>query len=399
MRIATANAYDTGIETLMQRQSDLTDAQNRLASGKRVSKASDDPAAAARAERAQAAMLNSDTSQRAVDASKNAMSLTDTALGNAGDLLQQARALLVSAGNATFTDADRLSVANQLKSIRDQLLDVANSTDGNGGYLFGGQGIVQKPFSDGPGGVQFDATPGQLSTDASTGLPLSTDGRAVWMSAPTGNGVFVTAPGPGVQNAQIDGGEVSDPSALTGANYTVQFTVSAGATTYAILKNGAPTGVTAAAYTSGQAITVDGMRFAISGTPANGDTFTLTPSSRSQTVFDALDQAISDLSTPGRTGTQVAQASQQALQRVDSVMGNLQSARSMVGAVLNRIDTETSRLSDQKLASQTEESAATDLDMVQAISDFQNQQSGYSAALQSYSMVQRLSLFQYLGNG
>jgi flagellar hook-associated protein 3 FlgL len=312
--------------------------------------------------------------------------------------MQQARELLVAAGNASYTDAERLTVANQLKSIRDQLVDVANRTDGNGGYLFGGQGIVQKPFLDAPGGVQFTATPGQLSTDASTGLPLSSDGRAVWMSAPTGNGVFVTAPGPGVQNAQIDGGQVSDPSALTGANYTVQFTVGGGATTYAILKNGLPTGVTAAPYASGQAISVDGMTFAISGTPANGDTFTLTPSARSQTVFDTLDRAIADLSTPGRTATQIAQTNEQALQRVDSVMGNLQSARAMVGAVLNRVDAETSRLSDQKLASQTEESAATDLDMVQAISDFQNQQSGYSAALQSYSMVQRLSLFQYLGN-
>jgi flagellar hook-associated protein 3 FlgL len=34
--------------------------------------------------------------------------------------------------------------------------------------------------------------------------------------------------------------------------------------------------------------------------------------------------------------------------------------------------------------------------MVQAISSFQAKQSGYDAALKSYSMVQRLSLFQYL---
>src|SRR6185503_15956108 len=153
-----------------------------------------------------------------------------------------------------------------------------------------------------------------------------------------------------------------------------------------------PTAVTAAPYTSGQAITVDGQTFTISGAPANGDTFTLAPSTRAQTVFDTLDQAIADLSTPLRTGTQVAQTNAQALQRIDSVMGNLQSARSMVGAVLNRIDSETDRIADQKLASQTEESAATDLDMVQAVSAFQTQQSGYSAALQSYSMVQRLSL-------
>jgi flagellar hook-associated protein 3 FlgL len=34
---------------------------------------------------------------------------------------------------------------------------------------------------------------------------------------------------------------------------------------------------------------------------------------------------------------------------------------------------------------------------VEAISRFQSQQSGYDAALKSYSIVQRLSLFQYIG--
>ena len=37
--------------------------------------------------------------------------------------------------------------------------------------------------------------------------------------------------------------------------------------------------------------------------------------------------------------------------------------------------------------------------MVHAISDFQNKQTGYDAALKSYSMVQRLSLFQYVNGG
>ena len=70
MRIATANAYDVGIDTLARRQADLNDVQNQLTTGKRVNRASDDPAAAARAERALASIGRSDTSQRAVDASK-----------------------------------------------------------------------------------------------------------------------------------------------------------------------------------------------------------------------------------------------------------------------------------------------------------------------------------------
>ena len=67
--------------------------------------------------------------------------------------------------------------------------------------------------------------------------------------------------------------------------------------------------------------------------------------------------------------------------------------------MLNRIDSEGARLDTQKLASTTERTNAEDLDMVHAISEFQNKQSGYDAALKSYSMVQRLSLFQYVNGG
>ena len=77
-------------------------------------------------------------------------------------------------------------------------------------------------------------------------------------------------------------------------------------------------------------------------------------------------------------------------------MGTMQSARTLAGSAMNRADSETARLASAKLSSQTEQSAAEDLDMVQAISSFQAKQSGYDAALKSYSMVQRLSLFQYL---
>jgi ATP-dependent protease ClpP protease subunit len=75
---------------------------------------------------------------------------------------------------------------------------------------------------------------------------------------------------------------------------------------------------------------------------------------------------------------------------------DLQRSRAVAGEALVRVDNETGRLDGQKLAAQTERSNAEDLDMVDAISKFQNQQTGYDAALKSYSMVQRMSLFQYL---
>jgi flagellar hook-associated protein 3 FlgL len=90
------------------------------------------------------------------------------------------------------------------------------------------------------------------------------------------------------------------------------------------------------------------------------------------------------------------QAVNSGIRDIDNSADRLQNVRSEVGEVLNRIDTVTGRLDTLKLTAKTDESNAEDLDMTAAISNFQNQQAGYQAALQSYAIVQRLSLFQYI---
>ena len=399
MRISTANAYDKGIDSLNKRQADLAEVQEQLTTGKRILRASDDPASAARAERATATLERAIANERGVEASRVAMTQTESTLADAGVLMQRARELLVAAGNASYSDSERAAVGAELRSVRAQLFALANQGDGAGNHLFGGQGGAQKPFIDAPGGVQYAAVPGQALTEASTGLPLSTDGRAAWLSAPTGNGVFVTSAAPTVLNAVIDEGRVADPSLLTGSDYALQFSVAGGATTYAVLRDGLPTAVVAAPYVSGQSISVDGMTVSVSGTPASGDQFRIAPSTPTLGVFAALDQAIAGLKTTGRTGSQIAQANGDGLRDIDAVLANLQTARAAAGAVLMRIDSETDRLDAQKLASKIERSNAEDVDMVHAISEFQSRQSGYDAALKSYAMVQRLSLFQYVNGG
>lgn len=400
MRLSTSNSYANALDSLVDRQSRLAGTQEQLTTGKRVNHASDDPAAAARSERALASERRSVASQRAVDASNNAMTLTESALGDAGSLLQTAREALVASGNATYTDAERAGVANQLADLREQLFSVANRTDGSGTSLFGGQGSTRAPFTDVPGGVQFQGTAGQVQAASGEALPLTMDGEATWMQARTGNGVFATRAVTSTGTAWIDNGSVTNPSAVTGSTYSLQFSVtgsgSSSATTYSVLKDGLPTAQTNVAFTSGQAIQVDGLSTTITGKPANGDAFELAPSTADLSVFDALDKAIADLKTPGRTGTQIAQSNVTNLANLDSVLGNVLSGRSQIGATMNRIDSVTDRLSSLKLSSQTERSHAEDLDMTQAISDFSNQQTGYDAALKAYSMVQRLSLFNYL---
>src|SRR3954462_9960470 len=230
-RISTASAYDSAINNLLLRQEGLTATQEQMTSGKRVIKASDDPTAAARAERARALEERTTASQKAVDASANAMTLTESALGDASELIQQARELMVSAGDASFSDAERASKAKAIAAIRNELLAVANRPDGQGGYVFSGQGSGGAPFVDRPGGVAFAGVGGSVNVATDEPLPLTLDGGAVWLAGNTGNGVFQTR-NLNSGGAWIDAGRVTQPNLITNSTYDLQFSTAGGATTY-----------------------------------------------------------------------------------------------------------------------------------------------------------------------
>jgi flagellar hook-associated protein 3 FlgL len=397
MRVSTANRYEAAVDSLQRRQRDMAEAQTQMTNGKRINKSSDDPTGAARAERAFISGERIKSDQRSVAASRSAMTLAESALGQAGELMQSARDTLVAAGNGTYSPAERAAQANQLGQLRSQLLSLANQGDGSGGYLFGGQGATAIPFLDMPGGVQPAATGGQTLLSATEQMPTTVDGQSIWLAARSGNGVYVSAAAPGnAGSGWIDAGSVSDPAAITGNAYEIRFVDNGGTLSYTVLSGGMPTALDNVPYHAGEAITVDGMSLHIKGTPAVDDYFTITPSTPDLDVFQALDSAIAALKAPAANSGQVAQAVNSGLRDLDAVMGHMQAARAATGSTLNRLDSLDGRNQDRALWAKSVQADAEDLDMVQAISTFQNQQTGYQAALQSYAMVQRLSLFDYV---
>lgn len=411
MRLSSANTYEQAIANLQSRQQQLATSQQQLTSGKRVNYASDDPTAAARAERALAGIARTEANQRTLDASRNVMNIAETALGSATDLLQTARETLVAAGNGSYSDGERKSLAIKLRDIRNQLLAVANRPDGGGGYVFGGQGSSSPPFVDATTGVAFQGQGGESLASTGERLTLSVDGEQVWLKAKSGNGVFNTAPSTNANTGLANGGtgwissgsvtapaQLPYPAATSPApGYSVAFHVTGGVTTYDVLEDGVPL-ASGVAYNSGKSIEIPGrgMAVAISGSPADGDSFSVSEAQNNLNIFSSLDNTIASLEATNQQGGAVQQAVNTGMTQIDAALGSIQNARAAVGEQLNRMDGIETRNNDLKLAAQTEKSNAEDLDMVAAISNFQNQQTGYQAALQSYASVQKLSLFQYI---
>ena len=450
-RVGTANMYDNSIRNVSARQTSLVNLQENLTSGKRVVRASDDPVSAAQAERALTRISRIQAEQRALENQRNAIAQAESTMGDAIGLVQEARQLMVNAGNGALSSNERATIANQLQSLRDQLTAVANRTDTNGIPLLGALGSAQSPFM-GP----LNSTPdylfaGQAGQTASDGvtLPNTLDGDAAFMFDAKRDGSFHAAITPGTSTVIVPGATTPSVPAMgqpnralttsaitvaegtnfnknpaTGLAYTysVSFsnvtldpatnTLSA---TYNVTStdpafvppaqqtltpikigekgefniNGLPPGMSMKVTTL-PTKAVDGT---ITLSPANGDTINISPQA---SVFSVIDKAIAEIKAAPNSNV-AAQASGQALANIDIGLERMSNIRSYAGELLNRADRITGDQSKRSEQLEADRSRAEDLDMIKGISDFQNQQTGYQAALQTYASVQKLSLFNYIG--
>ena len=279
-----------------------------------------------------------DVDQRSLESQRAALATAESALGDASGLVQGARDLAISALNGAYSARDRTTVANQIANLRDQLFALANQTDSNGVSLFGGLGSSGAPFADTTPGVTFQATAGQRAATA-TALPGAMDGQAIWMDVPTGNGIFKVSLGAAnTGSAWTDAGSVVTPSAQTGNNYSVTFSVVGTVTTYDVVDTTtAATVATAQPYVDGAPILFDGLSVTVRGAPANGDTLDVAPSAQTN-IFKVLDDAIASIGN-AQGNNKLTQAVTLSLVEIDASLERLQSARSQAGDWLNRADT------------------------------------------------------------
>ncbi|MGI9133860.1 MAG: flagellar hook-associated protein FlgL, partial [Rhodoferax sp.] len=139
-------------------------------------------------------------------------------------------------------------------------------------------------------------------------------------------------------------------------------------------------------------IALPGLALHINGTPTGADSLSIAPNA---SIFSVLDNAIRDIGSAS-TGTSAAQAASQALNSLDIGMARVLAVRGQAGDLLKRAYSIIANQEQRSIQMEADRSRAEDLDMVKGISDFQSQQTGYQAALQSYAQVQKLSLFNFI---
>ena len=147
MRLSTLYMYQQSAQSMSARMSQSNETYLRMSAGKTLLKASDDPAATTDAVKYKDALakleLYSDVRSRA----RGALEHEDNILNGAGNLLTTTlKEKLVAAGSDAYSDADRNALGKEIEGIRQNLLDLANSRDGNGRYIFGGFQTAKPPY-------------------------------------------------------------------------------------------------------------------------------------------------------------------------------------------------------------------------------------------------------------
>ena len=121
--------------------------QSRLATGKMVRKPSDDPVIAARSLKLRTDVSEIEQYQRNIKDAQSWLELTESTLGNIGDVLHRARELAVQASNGIYGPDDLAKIKEEIGQLRTQIIHFANTTYA-GRYIFSGYKTDTKLIND-----------------------------------------------------------------------------------------------------------------------------------------------------------------------------------------------------------------------------------------------------------
>ena len=168
MKISTSQLFDNSVNQMNRQQSKIAEMQAKLASGKQIVKPSDDSEKSAVIQRLQTAIDRQSVYQRSLDTAENRLASEESALMSSERILQRIRQLAVQSNTDTLSVDDKEILANEITSLREELLSLANTQDVNGNYVFAGSNVQAKAFDvNADGDIIYQGDKTQTSVDIS----------------------------------------------------------------------------------------------------------------------------------------------------------------------------------------------------------------------------------------
>ena len=398
MRVTQSLNQTQFLSALDTLESNLSQTQNQVSSGLNFTSPSQDPIAAGAVNNYDQALAQSQQYTANGNSAQTSLQTEDTALSQLQNQLQSLRSLALEANSGTQTGEDLTAIAEQATQIQNSLLTLANTQDGNGQYIFSGFATQTQPFSLTATGASYSGDQGQNQIQIAAGQTLASgdNGDVVFNQIKTGNGVFTVAANAANTGSGVIGATtVTGTAGYTGGTFSINFTA---ANAYQV-ENAAHVVVATGTYSPGQTITYGGAQVTLSGQPAVGDYFNVTPSAN-QSLFTTVQNLVNALqagASGGASGnTNLNNGVAAALNNIDQAISQTSTVQASVGGRLNTITTQQSVQTSQQTQLQQSISSLQSLDYASAITSLDSQNTTLSAAMQAYTLTQGLSLFKYI---
>ncbi|MEJ2229569.1 MAG: flagellin [Nitrospirales bacterium] len=382
MRVTDRQRVDALLTAIQGLRGNIFERNEQIASGKRVNRPSDDPAAAERINQFRNVLRTTERRLATVNEGAGRLNLSDSVLETAGYTFQRGKELAIQMRNDTNTAVERRNAAQEVQQLLLGLAGIAN-TQLNGRFLFAGSQTQTEPFVLG-------------SVSGSAGMANA-------------GGATIAA-------------SVATAAALKPDSYQIQFTSSTqfdvvNLTTNQIVSSGNT-------YSSGTTFSFDGMDVTLTdggGPPAAGDQFFIRVGYIYQGDGATIDVEIGDGRTveTNITGNQVfsgptvdlfqnlqdfhqalvtndEDAIHAAIGQFDQSLSQVNDARANIGARVNRMDTIRDSLDLLSVNTQTLRSNFEDADFAQVASDLATLQNTLEASMSTLARQFETNLLDFI---
>ena len=415
----TFNALNRHLQgTIQDRYGDLAKLQEQLSTGKRVLTPADDPVASTKIIELNQNLARIKQYNNNINIVENNLQLEESTLDSVRDLMQRVREIAVQAGNtATYSKSEYKSLAAEVDARLDELLNLVNTRNAGGDYIFAGYKGADRPFvGDASSGFRYEGNDGQTFIKVSDGAKIATSdsGKNLFVDIPAANNSVRTSPS--AANAaeppgRISMGQVVDQAAYDAfypedmvITFQLDSDVVPPAKNFTITERSTGNVIQPYQnylYTPGEEFVVNGVSVNITGTPASaaaggaGDRFFIdsSPSQDILTTLARFSDAMKRVDGTVESKDFLSRTVEDTLNGINNAQVNVLETTSNLGARFNSLQSTRDLHLDTELVSREILSELQDLNYAEAATRLSAQTLVLDAAQATFVRVSQLSLF------
>lgn len=371
MRITNTMMSSTLLANLTRNRERLAQYQTELSTGRRINTPSDDPEGSSRLLRLRLHLYDNDQYQRNIEDARDGLVVTESALQDVEDLLGGVKNLVLRAMDGSQGEENRQSMAIQVDQSLERLIGLANRRV-KGGVLFGGTQTLAVPYtaSREVTGETFTA-----SYDRAVSLRhADLMSGSVTVSTSDGGVPYVEGTDYTVDYNLGTVSVLSTGSMSDGTDYKINYETES---TSSVIPNPAGLG--------GEIGRAIGEGLTIGVNTSGNEVFTAEVD-----LFSTLIGLRDSLRRDDLEGIK------ETLAPLEDGIDQVSRATALVGSKINRSDRALEQLKEEHLTLEELMSRVRDVDMAEAIVQFQMEDNAYRAALKAGAMILQPSLLDFL---